>query len=95
MTDDELRHWQEVDHHLAELTRHAGWGALVEFSDHRMRSTKERLLNGHAKDHDVYLKDTGWLRGIHDTLDAHKAVKAIVDLELTRRRELESAIAEV
>ena len=89
MDDDELRHWQEVDHALSELTKHPGWGALVEFSHYRMKSTKEGVLNGTVPDWDKYLKNTGWLRGIHDTLDSPKTVSAIVDTEISRRRELE------
>lgn len=88
LTDDELRSWQEVQHHLSELTKQPGWGALLEFSHERMKGMKKSLLNGGEKSYEEYLKHTGYLRGIHDTLDAPKAVTAIVEDELNRRREL-------
>lgn len=88
MDDDELRHWQEVEHHLKELSKHPGWGALVEFSHYRMKATKQAVLNGTVADIDTYRKHTGWLRGIHDTLDAPGEVAKIVSAELNRRREL-------
>jgi hypothetical protein len=86
--DAELRHWQEVEHHLSELSKHPGWGALVEFSHWRMKGPKHRILNGGVDVFDKYLKETGWLRGIHDTLDAPKTVKDMVSNELERRRSL-------
>lgn len=97
MNDDELRKWQEIDHHLSELTKHAGWGALVEYAHfYLMAGPKHRLLNGNVGDWDTYNKDTGRLTGIHDIIDAPKVVKKKVDEEIERRREIsEPGLAEV
>ena len=91
MDDAELRHWQEVEHHLTELTRHPGWGALTEYAHiELMKGIKHRILNGSHKtyDWDTYLRDTGFCMGIHALLDAHKEVAQKVTSEMGRRREL-------
>lgn len=85
MTDDEFRALQEQAHQLRELTRHPGWAVLVDFSFERMKATKQAVLNGNVADIEKYKQHTGWLRGIHDTLDAAAAVEAMVDGERMRR----------
>lgn len=90
MEDDELRHWQEVDHHLSELTKTVGWGALVEYAHMAlMNPAKKRILNPPPEyDWNKYLSDQSWVAGITDLLEAHTAVSKKVSYELTRRGEL-------
>ena len=85
MTDDEHRALIEQAHQLTELTTHPGWEVLVSFSHERMKSTKQAVLNGHVADIEKYKQHTGWLRGIHDTLDAAETVQKMVDGERERR----------
>lgn len=97
MKDDELRTWQDIDHHLDELTRHPGWGALIEYANFvLMEAPKRRILNANVPDWDTYLRESGRCVGIHAVLDAPKIVKKTVDDELARRRErqIDSELAE-
>lgn len=85
MTDDELRALIEQAHQLRELTAHPGWAVLQSFSHERMKATKTAVLNGNVADFEKYKQHTGWLRGIHDTLDAAETVEKMADSERTRR----------
>lgn len=89
MNDDELRHWQEVDHHLSELTKTVGWGVLVEYAHiYLMNPAKNRILNPPpAYEWNKYLSDANWVAGITDLLEAHKVVSKKVSDEIGRRRE--------
>ena len=94
MNDDDFRALVEQAHQLRELTTHPGWEVLVSFSHERMKGTKHAVLNGLIDNHEKYKRDTGWLRGIHDTLDAAETVEKIVDTERTRRARNDREAAE-
>ena len=91
MTDDEYRDMQEVAHQLRELTKHSGWGALVEYAHTAMRTTKDGLLNGNVANIDEYRKRAGWLTGIHFVIEAPATMAKIVEGERVRREERAAA----
>ena len=76
MTEDEVRAIVEQQHQLDELAKHSGWHVLEDYALHGPGGSlarQTRLVNGNASDFDDYLRETGFLRGVHHVLDARKA----------------------
>lgn len=90
MTDDELRALVEQAHQLDELTRHPGWLVLEDYilrGPAGFAGRQRAIINGLARDHEDYLKQTSWMQGADAVLKAPATVAEMVRTERERRAE--------
>lgn len=94
MTDDEFHALVEQAHQLDELAQHPGWAVLTDYVLHGPAGSigrQARVVNGHLKDFEAYLSETGWLAGAHHVLDARKTVASMVANQRLERLEQQAA----
>ena len=78
----------EQAYQLNELTKHPGWAILVDFMLTKMKTDKQRVLDGVVTNLDDYKKLTGYFQGAHAVLNAPETVEKLA--ANARRREAES-----
>lgn len=82
MNEDELRELQELAHQLEELTRHQGWGILVDYVQNgagMLGKHQNYLVAGNCKNPEEYQKYVGWIQGAMAVLSAPQTIREMSD----------------